>query len=124
MAGMRFAAYEGRDSITEGQGGTKVEKDGVEFWTSGAPPHRYQVLGLLADERGTGIFHPDAVGSANVAKRIRDLGGDGAIVLGRDSQVSGAMLNGYGQVMVARRNSTRMMVVKYLPAPTPSPPSQ
>lgn len=115
MAGADFAAYEGKGAISEGQGGTKIEKDGVEFWTTGAPPHRYQVLGMLSDTRGTGLFSGAAVGDSGVAKRVLSLGGNAVIVLGKDTQIKGGMINAYGQMMIARRATTQMLVVKYLP---------
>lgn len=114
LAGSDFAAYEGRDAVQEGVGGTKIEADGVEFWTTGTPPHRYQILGVISDTRGTGLFSGNAVGNPGVAKRVRSLGGDAVIVLGKDTQIKGAMLNAYGQMMIARRATTQMLVVKYL----------
>jgi hypothetical protein len=114
-AGTKFAAYEGRASITDGSGGTKVTKDGVDFWTTGDPPRRYQVLGILTDTRGSGLFSGDAMGSAGLAKKIRDLGGDAVLMAGRNSHVNGAMVSG-GNVLVARRTTTELVVVKYLDA--------
>jgi hypothetical protein len=113
IAGAKFAAYEGRDAVQEGRGGTKVTEDGVDFWTTGTPPRKFQVLGVITDKRGTGLMHGKAVGSAKLAAKIIELGGNGAIVLGEDSQVKGAIVSG-GTVMVARRDITQLLVVKYL----------
>lgn len=116
LAGSSFAPYEGKDAVVDGQGGTKVAADGVDFWTLGTPPHRYQVLGVITDTRGSGLFSGEAIGNPGIAKRVKSLGGDAVIVMGRDTQVSGGMVNPYGQMMLARRNTTQMLVVKYLDA--------
>lgn len=50
----KFVTYEGKDAISEGRGGTKVVAHGVDFWTTGDPPKRFQVLGIITDKRGTG----------------------------------------------------------------------
>jgi len=112
-AGARFAAYEGPDAVRQGEGGTKVTKDGIDFWTSGSPPRAYRVIGELEDKRGSGLLHPDAVGSGSVAAQIKKVGGDGALVLSQDSQVVGGIVSN-GMVGIARRNFTRFLVIKYV----------
>ncbi len=120
-AGTTYATYEGKDSITEGQGGTKVTADGVDFWTTGTPPHRYQILGILTDTRGMGLLSGEAIGNGGLAKRVKELGGSAVVVLGRDTQIKGAMVIG-GNVGLARRATTQMLVVKYLTDPEPTHP--
>ncbi|MFL5297806.1 MAG: hypothetical protein ACJ798_15635 [Phenylobacterium sp.] len=115
-----FAAYDGKDAVREGEGGTKVVTDGIEFWTSGAPPHRYRILGVLTDQRGTGLLSGSATGNS-VAKHIRSLGGDGAIVLGRDEHVRGAVISN-GMVGILRRATTQLLVVKYEDGPPTAAP--
>lgn len=116
LAGANFAPYEGKDAIAEGRGGTRVTKDGVDFWTTGEPPRRYQVLGVLSDKRGTGALSGKAIGGGT-AKHVREIGGDAAIILGEDTQAVGAMVMQGGMVGVARRKTTQMLVVKYLDEP-------
>lgn len=122
FAGPKFAAYEGRDAVQEGQGGTKIAKDGVDFWTTGTPPHRFQVLGVLTDERGSGLFSGDAIGSPGVVHKVRELGGDGVVFLGTESQVRGAMIIS-GNLAVARTRTTQLLVIKYLDAAPAAPPT-
>lgn len=121
----RFVAYEGKDSISEGRGGTKVVSHGIDFWTTGEPPRRFQVLGLLTDNRSRGWFNGDAVGSGLVAAKIKEAGGDAAILLGQSSQITGyvhggqATMNGgtaygYGWSRPVSEETTRMVVIKYL----------
>lgn len=123
VAAPKFAAYEGSDAIVQGQGGTRITKDGVDFWTSGAPPHRYQILGVLTDQRGSGLFSGDVVGSSGVVARVKELGGSAVIVGATDASVTGAMVIS-GNVALARSRTTQLLVVKYLDeAPTAAPPS-
>jgi hypothetical protein len=65
-----FLAYDGKDAIHDGRGGERKTVDGVDFWMTGDPPHRYQVLGSIVDRRhqsgliglagntGTGVTFP------------------------------------------------------------------
>ena len=121
----KFVAYEGKDAISEGRGGTKVVAHGVDFWTTGEPPKRFQVLGIITDKRGTGWIAGDAIGSSSVATKVKEVGGDAVIVMGQSSKVTGyvhggqASVNGntaYGSGWSApvERATTRMVVVKYL----------
>lgn len=121
----RFVAYEGKDAVSEGRGGTKVVAHGVDFWTTRDPPKRFQVLGIITDKRGTGLIAGDAVGSSSVAAKVKEVGGDAVIVMGQSSQLTGyvhggqATVNGntaYGSGWSApvERSTTRMVVVKYL----------
>lgn len=141
----KFTAYEGKDAIVDGRGGTKVTKDGIDFWTTGEPPRRFQVLGVLTDKRGTGLFAGDAVGAPSVVKRIQELGGSAAIVLNQKSQQAGTWYSGsasaygnsaYGSgfAVPVMKATTQLLVVKYLdddkseappqqaPAPEATPP--
>ena len=132
LAKARYVAYEGLDSISEGRGGTKVVAHDVDFWTTGQPPRRFQVLGIITDKRGTGWIAGDAVGSNSVAKKVKEVGGDAVIVMDQNSRITGyvhggqANVNGnaaYGSGWTApvEEATTRMVVVKYLPSDPASP---
>jgi len=120
-----FESYEGRDSVVEGRGGTRTTTDGIDFWTMGDPPRRYQVIGVITDKRGTGLLSKSAVNASNVAKAVRDAGGDAAIILSSDRQrigyVGGGQLRteanqAFANVWAAPvdRAITKLIVVKYL----------
>jgi hypothetical protein len=118
-----YAEYSGPDAIQEGQGGTKINKHGIDFWTSGAPYGRFQVLGVYIDERTDKLFAGDAIGSKSIAKKVLKWGGNGVIVLGRDSRYGGTnvLVNDLGAGAFATSNSfnkvtTQLVVVKYLPS--------
>lgn len=123
QAGVKFAAYEGPDAIQTGAGGAKIAKDGVDFWTQGTPPRRFQVLGFLTDSRNDKLFSGNAVGSSGLAKRVQKLGGNALIVTDQDSRYAGhtGMIspNGFGGVNLLGRSvnqiTTIFVVVRYLP---------
>lgn len=121
----KFVAYEGKDSVSEGRGGTKVASHGVDFWTTGEPPRRFQVLGVLTDNRSRGWFNGDAVGSGSVAAKVKEAGGDAVIILGQSSKVtgyvhggqatlSGGTAYGFGWSQPVSEETTQMVVIKYL----------
>jgi len=124
-AGKKFMAYEGRDAIHDGVGGTKVTTDGIDFWTTGTPPHRFQVLGIIDDKRGSGLVAGKAVGAHSIAKMIRDAGGNAALVSDQSRAVTGFLYesdatlygntaSGSGSAQAVEKVSTRFVVVKYL----------
>lgn len=121
----RFVAYEGKDAVSEGRGGTKVAAHGIDFWTTGDPPRKFQVLGIITDKRATGFIAGDAVGSASIAAKVKDAGGDAVIIMDRardlkgfahggQATTSGSTAFGSGWSIPVEDAVTRMMVVKYL----------
>lgn len=107
----------------DGRGGTRTTTDGIDFWTMGDPPRRYQVIGVITDKRGTGLFAKQAIAASNVAKAVHDAGGDAAIVLSSERQNRGFIgginraASGGADVWAApvSREITKLVVVKYLP---------
>ena len=131
----RFEPYEARNPVVEGQGGARTMKDGVDFWTTGDPPRRYKIIGIIRDNRGTGLFFGNAIGSSGIAKKIREVGGDAAILLNQNSSVKavwsqaqasadGNQASGSGVAIPIEERVTTFVVVKYLsdgpPASAPS----
>ncbi len=121
----RFEPYEARNSIVEGQGGSRTTTDGVDFWTTGDPPRRYQVIGIIRDNRGTGLLHGNAVGSTGIAKKVREVGGDAVIMINQNTSIKGIWSQGqasYGDGQAfgstfsvpIRERMTTFFVVKYL----------
>lgn len=112
-AGPKFLAYEGQDQFIEGQGGTRVTTDGIDFWTSGTPTRRSKVIGRITDKRGTGAVSGSAVGSSSVAKLVRERGGDAVILDGVREDNRGFVMSG-NMAFAARKAITEMIVVKYI----------
>jgi hypothetical protein len=115
-AGLQFAQYEGPAAEQSGTGGTKITKDGVDFWTTGTPPRRYRILGVLTDSRYE-AWGKKAVGSGGVARRIRELGGDAVVVLDREDRSDGAYVLPMGPSVIGGedvKTVTQLQVIKYL----------
>lgn len=143
IAKTKYEAMETREPIIlVGQGGTRTTKHEIDYWTSGSPPRRHQVLGIIKDNRDNHWLSGNAVGSKAIAKLVKQAGGDAVIILDRNSRqtgtVSGGQVNSsgnatgscygyqcsataYGQAngtawsSVVIETSTSMVVVKYLP---------
>ena len=74
-AKQEYATYEGLDAIQQGRGGTKITKNGIDYWTNGTPPRRFQVLGFLTDARKNRLVDGNVVGSKSVAEKTLRVGG-------------------------------------------------
>jgi hypothetical protein len=74
--------------IGQGQWGTRKVVDGVDIWTSGAPPRKYRVLGVINDTRGAGVV-PMAGYYSGVAAKVKQYGGDAAIEMSSQRQYVG-----------------------------------
>jgi hypothetical protein len=144
----QFLAYQGPDAVKQGQGGDMKTVDGVDFWLDGAPPHRFQVLGKLEDERWrSGIYGIIQIANTehDIAKRTKAAGGDAVILTNSENNDWGVAGSTYGSASWSGYTSygstqfnahpygtkaTRYVVVKYLPdgaaqawsaAPPPQP---
>jgi hypothetical protein len=73
-----FQPYEDTGKVYEGSGGVKLEVEGVDFWTEGAPPRRYSILGVVM-QQGSGIAGDDAATRGAVVKIAKQRGADAAI---------------------------------------------
>jgi hypothetical protein len=120
-AGIEFAAYEGPDAVRVGTGGAKLVENGLDIWTEGNPPRRYQVLGFFTDERSNSPLSGKAYKSRSVADRVRALGGNALIIVERNSEDAGitAVAGPYGMIrgIQRKRITTLMQVVRYLDQP-------
>ena len=83
-----FQAWEGRNSVVEGRGGTKKVVDGVDVWTNGDPPRRFQILGIIDDEHPGGIIAMAEL-KHDITKKAREHGGDALILISSSSQLAG-----------------------------------
>ena len=83
-----YQPYEGRNATAEGQGGTRRTTGGIDIWSNGAPPRRYQLLGVVSVDLNEGIGH-DAVVNGALASRVKRAGGDAAILMDADRSMAG-----------------------------------
>ena len=65
-----------------GSGGTKATTEGVDFWTAGKPPRRYQMIGTITDSSEGKLL--SAIPTSELAKKVREFGGDALLVLPMD----------------------------------------
>jgi hypothetical protein len=124
QAKIDFAAYEGPPRIEQGEGGTKITKNGIDYWTMGTPPRRYQIIGFVQDKRDEFWDGGQAVGSPSIAKKVKAAGGNAVIIQSQEEAgKSGGLASGnqfYAWVMSGgSKTITRMLVVRYLPEETP-----
>jgi hypothetical protein len=137
----RLPALEARAPVVrEGGYGTRKVVDGVDIWTTGEPPRKYQVLGIINDERVQAPFEMQRY-YHDVAAKVKQAGGNGAIeaysnsqitaIVSNSSTTSSGTVSAYGAGNVAfgeysgssnttgwtaahQNHSARFVVVKYL----------
>jgi hypothetical protein len=100
-AGTQFLAYQGTDAVKQGRGGDMKTVDSIDFWLDGSPPHRFQVLGALEDERmKTGLFGLIRMSSLehDMARIARQAGGDAVILTGAQDNLQGVVGGSFGSV--------------------------
>lgn len=125
LAKQEYATYEGADAIRTGAGGSRISKNGIDYWTTGTPPRRYQILGILTDARKNRLLDGNVIGSKSVAKIVKSAGGDAVIVAGSetrdwgtigttDGDISGSTFSGTFNSISITRTTTQLLVIKYL----------
>lgn len=128
QAKIDFAEYEGPAQIVEGTGGTKITKNDIDYWLTGTPPRRYQIIGYVQDKRDETWDGGHAIGSPGIAKRVKRAGGDAVIIQSQDEAgKAGSAGTGWLGGFFAGGGSktiTTMLVIRYLPdepqAPAPA----
>jgi len=129
-----FKRFYGRDAVVEGSGGEMEQVEGVEYWTNGDPPRRYEVIGYIEDRRqASGLIGMARLKSLpkQVARMVKDNGGDAFILVGSETDVVGyasnmnATANGnraYGtaNAVAVKKRESRFAVIRYLPATAPA----
>jgi hypothetical protein len=131
-----FLPYEGKNAISEGDGGTKKIVDGIEFWADGAPPKQLKLLGYITDRRHkTGLLGKISMSNleSDVAKVTKENGGDAVILVSSEAETVGAVGNSagsartygnttrgssFGSTSAVQKNNSKYAVVKYIPKET------
>lgn len=137
-----FIAYVGNNAVQQGSGGEKKTVDGIDFWSNGAPPRKFKLLGFIDDTRlKSGLFGKIRMArlEPSIAKRAKRAGGDAVILVSASAETTGyvgqsftnaqASATGYGNTVTAQGSSwttsgavavqkqhSRYAVIKYLPA--------
>ncbi len=122
-----FLPYEGTGASVQGSGGTKMVVEGMEVWSNGEPPRKFNVIGVIEDQRPGGPL-PMASLTKDVVAKARESGGDAIIKISNQSQVTGYVTNGsatvrgssnyaraYGSATTipVSRNYSKFVVIKY-----------
>ena len=79
-ANVAYAPFGRADRIRQGSGGEHFARHGIEWWTSGAPARRFEVVGLVTDDRVRLALSGSAVGSARIARMVRGHGADAVLL--------------------------------------------
>lgn len=99
VVAQEFLPYEGKNTVQEGEGGTKKVVDGVDFWADGAPPRTFKLLGYITDRRHkTGLVGWIRMSSldSDVAKLAKENGGDAVILVASEAETVGTVGSSYG----------------------------
>jgi hypothetical protein len=87
-----FVAYEGKNAVQEGNGGEKKTVDGIDFWSNGAPPRKFKLLGFINDTRlKSGLLGKIRMSGleSSIAKEAKKAGGDAVILVDANAETTG-----------------------------------
>ena len=108
-----FQPYEGKNNLFEGEGGTKVVVDGIDFWANGSPPRKYSIIGMVVSEIGSGVGD-EAIIRSSVAGEVKKQGGDAAVQVNNNSSFAGVVRTAPSFYMAAGVRRMQFAVVKYV----------
>jgi hypothetical protein len=109
--GLRLQEYRGSD-VFEGQGGVVETTDGIDFWTSGTPDCKFKLLGVIHLHPGSYLV--SALAEKDLIQKVIDMGGNGVILISKESRPAGFTDMGFGQAAIDYSEDYRYAVVKYL----------
>lgn len=109
-----YQPYEGKNNLYEGQGGTRVSVDGIDFWANGTPPRKYSILGYVVSEVGAGYGDEALIRSA-VATEVKKQGGHAAIQVNNNTSFAGVVQTAPNFYMAASARRMQFAVIKYVP---------
>lgn len=113
-ATVNYQSYEGKNNLYEGQGGSKVESGGVDFWANGTPPRKYTIVGYVTSEIGSG-YGDEAMIRSSVASEVKKRGGDAAIQVNNNTSFAGIYRATSNVYMAAGVRQMQFAVIKYVP---------
>ena len=112
-ATVNFQPYEGKNNLYEGEGGTKLVVDGVDFWANGSPPRKYSIIGMVVSEVGSGIGDEAIIRSA-VVREVKKQGGNAAVQVSNNNSFAGIIHAAPGVYMAAGVKRMQFAVIKYV----------
>ncbi len=108
-----FQPYEGKNNLYEGEGGTKIVVDGIDFWANGSPPHKYMIIGMVASEIDSYVGD-EAMIRTSVAGEVKKRGGDAAIQVNNNSYFNGVIHTSPGFHRAFRVRRMQFAIVRYI----------
>jgi hypothetical protein len=108
-----YQPYEGKTSLREGDGGTKVTVDSIDFWANGTPPRKFSILGFVTSEIGSGYGDEYLIRSA-VAAQAKQVGGNAAIQINNNTSFAGILQTSPGIYMAVNARQMKFAIVKYV----------
>ena len=96
------------ETVVKGRGGTEKTIDGVEFWESGDPERKYEVIGFLYEDGGALWTSTESL-RRKEAIIVKQNGGNAAIIE-TERELAGRCRNGTPRY----RWVSRLGVVKYI----------
>lgn len=121
-----FAAWEGKEKVYEGEGGTRKTVDGIDFWSDGSPPRKFVLIGYITDRRHkTGLLGAMRMSrlESDVARVAREAGADAVILLSAEDETTGRIGTGFtppgggnswGSATDIKKQNTRFAAVRYV----------
>ena len=108
-----YRAWEGEPTVYKAGAGTRVVVDGVDLWLDGTPSRPFRIIGVLVDNRSDGRSYEDRMTHA-VAAKVRDVGGDAAILRAAGSESTAAVRPAGSAIAMAVIDRTaRFLVIRY-----------
>ena len=108
-----YQPYEGRNNVFEGEGGTKVAVDGIDFWANGTPPRKFAIVGVVTGEIGSG-YGDEAIIRSSVARAVKERGGNAAIQMTNNSSFAGIVRTAPGVYFASGVRKIQFAVIRYL----------
>jgi hypothetical protein len=127
-----FVPFEGKNTVREGDGGAKRTVEGVDFWSDGAPPRKFKLVGYITDRRQkTGLIGIARMAGLekDVAELAKKNGGDAVILMASETETVGSVgmasgtarsfgntttASGFGFAGGVQKNNSKYAVLKYV----------
>ncbi|BDB23375.1 hypothetical protein CTP10_R07040 [Cupriavidus sp. P-10] len=104
--------HEGEPLLRFGQGGAREHVDGVDIWMRGEPPRPYEVLAYTTVETAEGWIGERFL-LKRVASRVREAGGDGALIGDQRSRLVALQRAGSHPALADSRRIVEISIVRY-----------
>ncbi|CAN7231977.1 hypothetical protein D9M68_96200 [compost metagenome] len=104
--------HEGEPVLRHGQGGAREHVDGVDIWMRGEPPRPYEVLAYTSVETPEGWIGEHFL-LKRVASRVREAGGDAALLGDQRSRVVALQRAGSHTALAESQRIVEITIVRY-----------